>query len=167
MKIIKRISDCMVLYVGEDLQLNETTVTADWGCHPELCDVVLEDVPDCPGTWLGGCYKYDGEWLVVEGMEQELQSHIAEKLTLQKKIDKQDIIDRISAMEREDICNRGIREMSLYLLQKEATSKAAELSTEAHPVMPEQLLSANAFYVKLKARDNEITELRTQLFLLG
>lgn len=167
MKIIKRTADGLVLYVGEDLQLDDTTASGKWGCHHGLCDVVIEDVPDCPDPWLGGCYQYDGEWSIVDGMGEILQAHVAEREALQKQNSKQSIIDRISAMEREDLCNRGVREMCLYLLQSEATKKAAQLSTVEQPVTAEALLQANFFYVKLKARNEEITNLRNQLFVLA
>ena len=73
-------------------------------------------------------------------------------------------INKIDGMERQDLMNRGIREMSLYLLHKEAVAKAIELGA---PVTAELLLAQNGFYVKLKARDDEITALRLQLFALG
>lgn len=74
------------------------------------------------------------------------------------------IINKIDGMERQDLMNRGIREMSLYLLHKEAAAKAIELGA---PITAELLLAQNAFYVKLKARDDEVTALRLQLFALG
>ncbi|MFZ6653788.1 hypothetical protein [Undibacterium sp. TJN19] len=80
-------------------------------------------------------------------------------------LQRQAITHRIDTMEREDMCSRGLRELCLYLLEKEANEKliaAKELSGDKQTD-----LSTHAFYLKLKSRDDQIVALRLQLSTLA
>lgn len=78
---------------------------------------------------------------------------------------RQTIVNKIDSMEREDICGRGMRELSLYLLERNANGK--ELVSEKQRSEEQIDLSTHAFYLKLKARDDQIAVLRLQLSALA
>ena len=64
------------------------------------------------------------------------------------------IIAQIADMEKEDLMNRGSRELMLRIMQKEGSSMG---------LTDDQMISIFPFYRKLKARDIEISDIRKKI----
>lgn len=68
MKIIKRNSDNVVLYAGDDLALTETQASGDSWADPSLttANATLEQATP-PAGWVGAAWAYTGSaWVVVD-----------------------------------------------------------------------------------------------------
>lgn len=65
--------------------------------------------------------------------------------------------DQIAALEAQYYINRGSRELELRLMEREAFNMA----TEGHSA--EDILADQPYYIKLKALDDAIKELRAQI----
>ena len=70
---------------------------------------------------------------------------------------------QIDLLERASMMNRGVRELQLRLMEKEAAELAAAQSTPENPITATQILATVSAYVKFKALDDQIAILRGQL----
>lgn len=68
MKIIKRKKDNVVVYAGDDLAITSDGVKGDNFVDNRTTteNAVLEMVNNLPEFYQGGCFAYDGSWLLTE-----------------------------------------------------------------------------------------------------
>lgn len=81
-----------------------------------------------------------------------------EKALIDKELKKQELQNRIHELEATTFLSRGSRELELVNMEDRATKVAADTGSTK-----ELVLAANFYYIKLKALDTQIAELRTQL----
>lgn len=82
--------------------------------------------------------------------------------TAEKEEKRNRIQEEINRLERESLLNRGSRELDLAVME----DKAQVLATE-RGVTVEEVLATVPYYVKLKALDNQIYQLRVAIYDMG
>lgn len=90
--------------------------------------------------------------------QAEIDARRADAIANADNVRKAAIQDQIDDLERNALENRGARELHLRLMEQEAVSLAS-----AAGVTTDEYLATVPYYVKLKALDDQITELRAQL----